>query len=390
MASERETYEMEIARREDQISQFEEAAIADGIARKQIKDLDDQNAASLEQNRQELIAIYKELRHYTGKEPIVFTEAQVTEYPYFQGPEDDAGNPYYRISVVKAGDDLGLAPLETPPDFVNGRWTRDRSYAPTEDVPRSEASVALKAYPDYTGEPLPQGWPGEQETTPPFCSGITEAQCTMNGGTWDPVNMRCEGIGQSTCEMPPLNGTYNSTGTPIDDPVWVPEETAPELLRPKLENWQRDLIHIRDEAYTKDQAPTQAYYQEVIDRIQNCLDLLPPPAVFQRRTNDPDPEEWGRTPVPQPGEPLYEAIQDLIEYADTGVPEFVADRQVVVQGEADFFENAHFTFVGMRLHAANGSYSKFRALDQKTEINTELVEDHKKVIRQLQVLLTRL
>ena len=388
MATTREKYETEIQRRQTQVDNLLLAGTQNAEAKKQLKDLDDENSASLEDFRQKLVALYKESRHYTGKEPRVFTEDEVTTYPFFNGQADDGGNPYYRVSVVQSGEDPGIAPLETPPDSTNGRWTRDRIYEPTEDVPRSEASNALAAYPDYTGEPLPSNWPGSQETGPSQCSGITQVECTSNGGTWNAVGGYCEGLSEPVCEMT-LGGTY-SAGSLIDDPVWVAEETAPELLRAELLEWRKELQHLFDQAYELDQMATQDFYQMVIDEIDNCISLLPAPAVFVRATGNNDPEAWGRTHVPVPGDLIYDSIELLKNYADVAVPDFVADRKQTLEEEAGFLENSHFTFINMRIHQVNGSFAKYKAIDTQESINENIILDHKKVIKQLKILLTRL
>lgn len=366
MADNKELFKAEIERRSNMVKTLEEATTQMAEAKKQQKDLDDNFAKSQDDERKELVGIYRESRHYTGKEPRVYTESEVTIYPFYQGPADDAGNPYFRLSAVKAGD-IGIAPLETPPTFVNGRWTRDRGFAPTEDVPRQAAANALQAYPNYSGEPLPDNWPSSQEIIPASCSlsqYSTQQLCTQNGGTW----------------------TSSST---VPDPVWVASQTAPELLRVPLNKWKQDLQQIINDTYHMKQADTVAYYNTVVAQIDTVLSLLPPPAVFVRDTGDTNPEHWGRTHVPLVGEPLYDAIQTLKNMANTGVPQFVTGRKQFLAGEAAFREGAFFTFCNMRLHNVNGSFAKYKAADSTDKSNKSIIEDHNKVIKQLNIMLTR-
>lgn len=336
----------EIERRESMIKNLKEAIEEERLALTQFKDLDALNTSFMEDEADKLTRLYLESRHYTGKQPIVYTTNQVNTRPYFNGTNDDSGNPYYRLSLVRSGQSKGIAPIGTPPTITNGRWTRDRNYGPTEDIPRLAALDRLQAYPDYSGEPLPQGFPGPQ--------------------------------GNESGPSSPL----------IPDPVWTPEDTAPGLLRPVLEDWKRNVEAIRDQTYTLNQVATQDYYQSVIDEIDLCLSLLPADAVFTRNTGDPDPTTWGRTP--QPTGQLLDTLNELINQAETIFPNFVSNRKSNLQGEATFLENSHYTFVNMRIHQVNGSFTKLKTIEEQIDINLELLEDHKKVLNQLRIQLTRL
>ncbi|NJO52557.1 MAG: hypothetical protein HC840_27705 [Leptolyngbyaceae cyanobacterium RM2_2_4] len=319
MATKKEILEAEVLRRQDQLSTIEGATADLQIAKTQQLELDNEHAQSQADIRTELTSVYRESRHYEGKEPKNFySRMRVKTHPFFQGEADDAGNPYYRLSAIKAGD-LGLAPLETGPTHVNGRWTRDRVFAPTEDVPRLPAITALQNYPDHSGEPLPVGWPGSQQNTPGFCTGETppgsgtnETLCNSNGGTW-------------------------TDDTPIPDPVWVPSETAPEVLKAAIDPWKRKIEQMLQDTHQDDTA-TEQLYQDILDEIANLYSLLPAPAVFVRATGNPDPDDWGQTPDPTGA--LLTSINTLLQYAQTDLPNFLTiTRRPFLQSEAERLES---------------------------------------------------
>lgn len=356
--SKKETLQQEVARRQDALQTMREATAELQTAKQQFFQLDQENAATQQESRQSLESVYKESRHYTGKQPRVYTEAEVTTYPFFQGQADDAGNPFFKLSAIKAGD-LGLTPLNIPPTDTNGRWTREKTYTPTEDVPRTPALTALQAYPDHSGEPLPNNFPGAQDSTPAYCdgaSGSNQTQCETNGGTWIP-------------------------SSPIPDPVWVPSETAPEVLKSKLIPWKRKLEQLVADTYLNDSA-TVNLYQQIINEIDNCISLLPAPAVFVRNTGNPNPVTWGQTP--DASGLLLTSINILIQYAQTDMPNFINNtRKPFLQQEATKFESQFYTFASMRLHQANGSFSKYRAALNQENVNADLIKDHERVIAEL-------
>lgn len=366
MATEKEIIQMEILRRKDDLANLEQATVDLQEAKTQFFDLDTSYKNILNDKRDTLESVYREKRHYDALEPRVFTEEEAIFHPYFKGPADDDGSPYYRLSAVTSGQDLGISPQDTPPTNTNGKWNRVRSYEPTEDVARVPASAALSAYPDLTGEPLPANFPAAQENVPAGCTGETppgsgtdETTCLANGGTWTPAST-------------------------VDDPIWVAEETAPEVLKIALDPWRRDLVLIRDDVHEQDTATVQ-FYQDVIDKIDEVIALLPPAAVFVRATGNPDPEDWGQTPVPTGA--LDTALTELIQYADVDVPSTVTSRDAFLVTEGEKFEGQFFTFVNMRIHAVNGSYSKYITASNNIDINKELIADHIKVIADLEIIL---
>lgn len=375
----KEILEAEVARRQDQLDTIVQANADLQTAKTQQLELDNEHAKTQDDIRQELSSVYLESRHYEGKQPRIFTEQEVTTYPYFQGEPDDAGNPYYRLSAIKEDGDLGLSPLETGPTSTNGQWTRDRDYSPTEDVPRLPALTALQNYPDHSGEPLPDNWPNAQATAPDQCSGITQTDCVNNGGTWNASGGYCEGLTTTTCETT-LGGTFSSGGL-VADPVWNPDETAPEILKEAIEPWKRKIEQMQQDTHQDDTA-TEQLYQDILDEIANLFSLLPAPAVFNRATGNTNEDDWGRTPDPTGA--LLTSINRLIQYADTDLPDFLNNtRRPFLQSEADRLESEFFTFVKMRLHQVNGSFTKYKAAEGQEAVNDNIAEDHETVIEEL-------
>lgn len=354
---------MEITRREEANAALN-LAIPDLLAAiEQFNKLDEMYRSDEKIAREALEGIYKENRHFTGKQPLVYTSANTEVYPFFQGPNDADGNPYFPITKVQDKTFDGLSPFPAPPTKT-GAWQRDANYSPTENVTRVPAGAALQAFPVLTGEPLPGGWPGAPATTPAFCTGGTTpgatsgTTCVLNGGTWTPAG-----------------------NTP--DPVWNGPDTAPALLRVPLTAWKADIQTIITDLYLNDAAEL-AYWQLIITNIDIVLAAIVNDAVFVRATGNPDPAAWGQT---QPFTGATEtARQFLITAATTGVPAHVSTRSSFLVTEATSEEEAFFGIIKLRLHQANGSFAKLRAAKSQIVTNKSLIEDNAAAISSLNLL----
>lgn len=344
------------------------------LAIEQFNKLDEMYRSDEKDSRERLECIYKENRHFTGKEPIVYTFAQTEDYPFFRGPTDPECNPYFPITKVKDGTFEGLEPLYVPPTKT-GAYQRDRDYSPTEDVPRALALAALQAFPNYqlpdaneTGEWFPVNWPNAQddETIPGYCTPTsapdTEAQCAIDGGVWTPPST-----------------------SPIDDPVWVPAETATALLRAGLEPWRADILLIQADLCEDDTAEYD-YWQGIIDDIDTVLAEVQVDPVFIRATGNTDPQAWGRTPDFVNGTPEDLARDRLIAAADTGITSHVAARKAFLDKEGEDEEQLFFGIIKLRLHQANGSFAKLKAAKGQSGTNDSLIQDNLDAIASLNLI----
>jgi len=344
------------------------------IAIEQFNKLDEMYRSDEKNAREELECLYNENRHFTGKWPIVYSFAQTEDYPFFRGSLDTECNPYFPITKVKDGTFDGLAPLVAVPTKT-GAHQRDRDYSPTEDVPRAPALVALQAFPNYQlpdsneiGEWFPVNWPAAQEETviPGFCTPTatpdTEAQCTIEGGSWTDESMSL-----------------------ADDPVWVPAETATALLRNPLNVWRANVALIQSEV-CEDGVVEFNYWQGILDDIDIVLAEIQTDSEFTRATGDTDPLAWGRTPDFINGTPEDLARDRLIIAADSGVANHVAARKTFLNSEADIGEQVFFGIVKLRLHQANGSFSKLKTLKSQKGTNISLIQDNTDAIASLNLI----
>lgn len=313
----------------DALGQAEEAT-KQAIA--EYTELDNGFKGELNTSKAKLEGTYKELRHYSGNWAIVYSEAQIDKYPYYNGETDDLCNPYFRITAVQAGDP-GIDPIEAPITRTDpAEYSRERVHD-TEDVFRTPALTALNAYPDTSDEIL--------DTTFECVGGVgaTETECTTSGGTWTEV-----------------------------DPVWPPADTAVGKLKAALNPWKTNVDIIVADVY--DDTPTTDFWQDISDEIDNCLSLLPPEATYPNQT-------------PAPTGPLLTSINLLKGYAGSSTTTAVDDRKSVLETSATEEETKFFGIIKLRLHLVNGSYSKLKAASSQQANNDSLIKDNKEAILSL-------
>lgn len=326
----------------------------------QFNQLDELYRTDEKVSRERLECLYGENRHFTGKQPIVYSFSQTEFYPFVKGATDAECNPYFPITKIQDGTFDGLAPLFAPPTRT-GAFQRDQDYAPTEDVPRSAALTELNNFPDISGEPLPVGWPGPQQNgctgeTPPG-SGVDEPTCLANGGVWGP----------------------------IPDPVWNGPDTAPALLRTALNNWKSDIQLIISDL-CEDDGTEEAFWNSIIADIDVILPAVATDAVFVRATGNSDPAAWGQTQDFTPSSPEDIARSNLITAATTTIPNNVSSRTAFLTSEADTEEQVFFGIIKLRLHQANGSYAKLQAAKGQVGNNQALIDDNNDAISSLNLL----
>lgn len=358
-----EMINIEIIRRQEATAALN-LAIPDLLkAIEQFNKLDEMYRSDEKAARIALEGIYKESRHFTGKQPIVYSSTQTEFYPFFQGPVDTQCNPYFPITKVQDKTFDGIAPLMAPLTKT-GAYARDVVFAPIESVSRVPAGAALTAFPVLTGEPLPGGWPGPAATIPGFCTGGTPpgatigATCLLNGGAW----------------------TLPST---VADPVWIGANTAPALLRIALNAWKTDILIIQADLYLSN-ITENAYWQGIVNNINIVLAAVSTDAVFIRATGNPNPAAWGQT---QSFTGATEtARQVLITAANTGVPLHVSTRNAFLTNESNVEEQVFFGVIKLRLHQANGSFAKLRAAKSQIVTNKSLIDDNIAAISSLNLL----
>ena len=360
--------EDEITRRKQSIENFKKAEVDLIAAIEQFSKLDEFYREQEQNSRDALECNYKESRHFTGEWPIVYQFTDVEKRPYFKDTDENC-NAYFPITKVQDGTFDGLAPLEAPPTKT-GAHQRQRSFSATEDIPRLPALAALQAFPNYqlpdsngVGEWFPANWPNAQATTPGFCTPdngeTTEAACLTNGGVWTPPSL-------------------------VPDPIWVPAETATAILRTALDTWRIDVVAIRDDVCN---SPSEvAYWQNIIDDIDTVLAAVQIDPVFIRATGNNDPLAWGRTPDFTPGSPEDLARNRLITASDTGIPSHVATRKAKLSTDAATEEKIFFGLIKLRLHQANGSYSKLEAAKAQRGQTSGFIQDNLDAIASLNLM----
>ncbi|CAB4125772.1 hypothetical protein UFOVP53_225 [uncultured Caudovirales phage] len=333
------------------------------LAIEQFNKLDEMYKSDEKAARIALEGIYKESRHFTGKQPTVYSFAQTEFYPFFQGQTDAQCNPYFPITKIQDKTFDGLSPLYSSPTKT-GAYARDATFSPIESVSRIPAGAALTAFPVLTGEPLPSGWPGAATTIPGFCTGGTplgatsESVCLLNGGTWTPP------------------------GT-VADPVWVGVNTAPALLRVALNTWKADILAIQADLYLAN-TTENTYWQGIVNNINIVLAAVSTDAVFVRATGNSNPAAWGQT---QSFTGATEtARQALITAANTGVSAHVSTRSTFLTNEANIEEQVFFGVIKLRLHQANGSFAKIKAAKNQLKTNQSLIDDNVAAISSLNLL----
>ena len=362
--SKEDIFAEEVARRRLDIQGLTDTLPDINAAIEQNSDLDETYKGTQQEFKDELDCIYKETRHYTGKWPIVYTNAQTERYPYIK-ETDDLCNPYYRISEIEAGNNDGLAPQYSEPTRTGAAAiNRDRNYT-REDTLRSTALAALQAYPDRsgeTGEFTCVGSPTEMETD--------QMTCEMNGGVWTPPN-------------------------------YAPGTTAPEKLESALNPWRAAIVQLKADLCTSQVEDmggvADTLLQNIIDEIDIILAELPSPPTYPDQTPDasycdniPPPTYSDQASCELAGFNWYSTLQDAIDatvdYINNSMPNDIDTRNSPLASKATTIEQKHFGIIGLRLHQVNGSFTKVNQLKGQKKDIFSLIDDHKKSIANINVL----
>jgi len=304
----------------------------------QFNKLDEVHRDNEKKTRERLEGAYKEAKHYTGKNPVVYPFSATERHPFFGGLTDDLCNPYFPITKVQAKIFDGLAPLDSPPTKT-GAWQRDGNYSPLENVTRVPAIAGILAFPDISGEVGASTGGSCTGETPPG-SGTTESLCIANGGTWTPG--------------------------PI---VYPTGATATEKLRAVLIPWKPIIQTMVDDAYGSDEL---AYWQNIQSKVNDIEAAIQTDVQYPLHTQDF-----------MPGSPA-DVARDY--FVNNNVGQHITDRAASLAKETNDDEQLFFGVIKLRLHQANGSYAKLMAAKSSKTINKSIIDDNDAAIRSLNLL----
>lgn len=319
-------YRTEVARRRKSISDLEKGNVDTIAAIEQFNQLDESYKKEQLAFKEELDCIYLETRYYNGNWPVVYDFAQSDRYPYFNGDSDDDCNPYYKISLVIAGEEDGISPVLSDVDRTGGPEVNRYREHPNENTQRAAALTELENYPDTSDE-------------------------VDNCGT----------------------DVDDGMGGTIHIPAYCPGDTGVEKLQAVLIPWRDNLINFKLD-FCEGTTALEDKVQEIIDEINNCLSLLPSIPTYPTNT-------------PNPGPALAASIAALIDFIENDMVTIFDTRRDDLNSRSELLEQKYFSIIGLRLHQVNGSYSKLLISKDQLETNKRVIEDHKKSIASINVLI---
>lgn len=331
---------MEISRRQAASTSLNKAIPELNAAVEQFSQLDQMYRSDEKTARLALEGIYKESRHYNGKQPLIYTSTQTEFYPFFQGPADTQCNPYFPITKVQDKTFDGLSPLYASPTKT-GTYQRDANFSPTESGFRNTALAALQVYPDISGE---TGSPTAYCTgeTPPG-SGTNQTICITNGGTW-----HLAGYGAGT--------------------------TATEKLRIALSPWKANIQVIIADLYNNTGSTELAYWQDIATKVDTIWAAIQTDVTYPTHTIDFTP---GSAP---------DLARDYLVANISSINTHITNRAAFLVKEANTEEQVFFGVIKLRLHQANGSFAKLKAAKQQITTNQSLIVDNTAAISSLNLL----
>ena len=304
----------------------------------QFNKLDEVHRTNEKGVRDRLTSIYKENRHFNGKQPLVYSFAQTEKYPFFGSTVDTGCNPYYPITKVQDKTFDGIGPLYAPPTKT-GAFARDANYSPLEITLRTPAIAGITAFPDISGETGIGSCTGE---TPPG-SGTNEALCLANGGVWTP-------------------------------PGYAPGATATEKLRAVLDPWKPIVVQIIADLYNNPGSTELSYWQNILNKINDILAAIQVDVVYPFQTQDFTP-----------GSPA-DIARDYFVTNAAAIGTHVTDRSAFLTKEGNEEEELFFGVIKLRLHQANGSFAKLQAAKSQKLTNKSIIDDNVSAIRSLNLL----
>jgi hypothetical protein len=315
------------------------AAQVDIIATiEQFNKLDEVHRTNEKMVRERLTSVYKENRHFTGKQPVIYTFAQTEKYPFYGGNLDTQCNPYFPITKVQDKTFDGIAPLYAPPTKT-GAFARDANFSPIESTFRNPAIAGITAFPDISGETGMGSCAGET----PGGSGVDETTCLANGGVWTP-------------------------------PGYAPGATATEKLRAVLDPWRADVVIIIADLWANPGGTELTYWNDILSKIDDILAAIQVDVVYPFQTQDftpSSPEDLAR---------------DYFIANASAINTHITNRSAFLTKQANADEELFFGVIKLRLHQANGSYAKLQAAKNQKNTNKSIVDDNIAAIRSLNLL----
>lgn len=309
----------------------------------QFNKLDEVHRDNEKKTRERLEGAYKESKHYTGKIPSVYSFSATEKYPFFGGQTDDLCNPYFPITQVQAKVFDGVGPLYVAPTKT-GVWQRDANYSPIENTIRNPAIAGIQAFPDISGE-IGVSSSGSCSGETPSGSGTTEALCNANGGTWTPST-----------------------------PEYLPGSTATEKLRAVLNPWKTVIQNIINDLYDNPGSTELSYWQNIQNKVNDIDAAIQVDVVYPNNTQDFAPAS------------AADIARDYFVANAVSINQHILNRAAFLAKETEKDEQLFFGIIKLRLHQANGSFSKLQAAKSQKTINKSIIEDNEAAIRSLNLL----
>ena len=341
----------EIARRENATVDLRKGNEDLILATEQFNKLDEMYRSDEKASRDLLECYYKENRHYSDSWPIVYSFAQTERYPFYGGPSDNQCNAYFPITQAQNGSVTGIEPFDLPVNY-NGTnigsgndgtsHNRVRAYGATiEPTLRATALAAVAAFPDISEETGSGSCSGGSSTG----SETSEAQCLAvlpDAGTWTP-------------------------------PGYDPGSTATEKLRAALDPWRAEIVLLMADL-CMDDGTEEDFWQNILDNIDDIDAAIQVDVEYSDNTQDftPGSDE--------------DIARDYLIAETANINTHVTERSAFLQGEADTEEKVFFGVIKLRLHQANGSFAKKKAVKGQKATNDSLIADNDASLKSLNLL----
>jgi hypothetical protein len=304
-------------------------------AEQQFNVLDQVHRSNEKATRDALNGIYGEHKFFTGKVPRVFSFTETEKYPFYGGMTDNDCNPYFPITKVQNKTFNGINPLYISPTAGTGTWARDVSYAGTLEPPlRSTAIPAIQVFPDISGEVGAGAC-----SNPAFTTQIT---CTGGGGTW-------------------------TTNYPAG-------ATATYKLRTAVTPWRDKVQEMLPSIHNQPDNSMYTFWQDILTKLNTILAAVQTDVVHPNITQDFTP-----------GSPA-DLARDYIVANVSNINTQIANRISYLAAEAPKQEQIFFGVIKLRLHQANGSFSKLKTIKSQVEMNKSLIKDNTDAIASLNLL----
>ena len=317
-----DSIDAEITRRLDNSAALLESKNQMIKAADQFKQIDDINKKQEDASRTLLESVYKELRHFTGQWPVVYSADTVEFYPFFQGQEDSKCNPYYPMTKIQDKTFDGVAPLRAD-TTKTGAHARARAYANSETSTRATAMTALEQFPDTSEE-----------------IGI-DRNADQQQGENDPPH------------------TY--------DYYYPVGATATEKLRAALIPWRDEIVVLKNDLYKDTYSTYSLFWQNILDNVNSIINNIQTDVVWPAKTD---------VSVAGPSRGYLLANKTAFESN-------INQRTLSLSQEAELEEDVFYSLIRLRLHQVNGTFTKLKISKNQTVINDAIIADNEIAIKTL-------